>query len=277
MNDWRVCGTIIAGVLCIAWAWSSAWVEHQCETTRYERHHRNPPPPGLLTPVTQCVGSEERAYQAGDPQYPAPSRNWPEMKIETATLIVIALTFLAVLWQAYETRREANAVIESYEQNAKHFALLNQQWIDISDVFCTPFIVEDHTDGIKSAELWMVELKISNNTPLKVRVLSIEYVIDGNLRTHPVPRIIGPRNHWRTSIPSGLLSGACISALNSQQPFGLLFVGRIHFVNALGDTVVQAFAKRDVITKRERIRLRGELGGDHEQLFQETVARQEKS
>src|SRR4051794_33618364 len=111
MRDWRVGNTFIAGGFYVAWAWSSAWVEHKCETARCERYRRRSLA-GLSQPVTGGVGSGERAGHAGSPTVLPDSATGLKWKPETATLIVLGLT-LAAIRQAILTRHEANAVVAS--------------------------------------------------------------------------------------------------------------------------------------------------------------------
>ena len=263
MNDWRVRTFGIGAVLWLMFGWASGWREHQCETARSQNHARNPP-----EIVLPCGCNERGADQTNGAQGPAPQCDWPEMKPDWALVIVGTLTFVAVFWQARATAASAKATRDSVKTTERHFALLNAQWLDVDDFFCEPALGGENDSGI-----WFVGLRITNNTPLIVRITSIECYIDGAYTTYWTRRTIGPHTDWEWEIPIVPVSPEAKRTFHEGTQLGVFLIGQVNYINALDEKVVRVFARRGVLSEPKRTQLTQELPGDPADLLAPLVAR----
>lgn len=121
MDDWRVRVVAVFFTAIAVWGWLSAWRQQKCETYRYrnERIHFASPQP--------CSCWNVGDQQQKNLEHPTPQCDWPHMDIQQLTLIVLALTLLAILWQATsatsaaKTAREALLKLERAFLSVKGF------------------------------------------------------------------------------------------------------------------------------------------------------------
>jgi hypothetical protein len=191
---------------------------------------------------------------------PGTLADWAMVVVSCFAVLVAARTYRAVVEQSSATRR-------SVEMAEKHFALLNAQWLDVSHFHCTLKKMR-HADGGRESLMWGVDLRISNNTPLKVTIKTIEVFVNDELTINRIHKDIGPRNYWTRVFPFATRLGEESEAkLRSGQPVGVAILGRITYINALDKEAERYFGKLGFIASTERTRLMGDLAGDVMQQF----------
>jgi hypothetical protein len=235
MTDWRVRLAIIPATVLLVWGLASAWTEHQCETARYERYRRNPPPPQF---VTQCVCADERQEQAQSTQGNAPECDWPEMNSNQALVVVGIITFVALLWQANETRRAAAATRDSVQANERHFRLLNQQWMDF-----------DNWNANVNGGVADISFDIINRTKMAVTltIIRTRYFRRGAGRDWELELagndLLIPNRPYQGSAADYDLSDTAVLWQYMTSEHHLTLLGQIEFIDAFGQKQVQPFGR----------------------------------
>ncbi len=178
------------------------------------------------------------------------------------------LTFWAVWEQARATKDAAIASRDSIKQNERHFDLVNQQWIDLSQFSCRIVPIPD-TDA-SATESWSFDFKISNRTPLKFSVESITCFVDG--RTIPIwyRKTLGPNTHrWVRHIAVGLSAHSHEVYMNGRDIL-VMFAGRIVYVDAMEKHRTKLFARyarAGGLALHQGVRLRDEPPGSLDDLI----------
>jgi len=264
MKDWPVIATLVGGLLLCAFASTSAWREHQCEAARVRNKERNHPPEIVALP---CVADTEGRNQTAETENTTADRNGFEMKPEWWLVAVGILTTLVIGWQAWETRRAANQTRRSVASSERHFAMLNAQWLDAEDFVCQPMMpLHD-----KELAVWFITFKIRNNTPLIVTIKSIEYYVDQIVNIMQLQKTVGPHCDAPIEFVS-IMSDECALALKTNRQCGVLMLGRINYLNALGEMVSQPFGKGGTVHDQTQTRLTKEIGADLDHIFQKMKA-----
>ena len=160
------------------------------------------------------------------------------MLIDVLTLIVLTLTGAVVAWQAWETRKSADAsakASEAAQTSSAALKVIHSQWIEISELSCDVHGLAVREDGaLKPVHLVTVSMKLTNNTDLPLTIRTVKCVINRIVGNHSwINAELSPRQFTRPSV-SKMLDDPEVERFKEGK-LKLLVAGWIYFFDAFGD------------------------------------------
>ena len=171
--------------------------------------------------------------------------NWFLFGAAIAAAFAALWTLRSINRQTRAVRHQTLATLRSVKQADRHFRLANQQWIDFSEWDGDVEVFKATTTQPERGFL-VITFICTNQSDSPLTIKTIEFFISGapGKRTSlSIGLPIGPRGRYRPTPGIGHLLGDDQFRTYRTNGFWTSIVGKIHYIDALGEDQTQSFGR----------------------------------